>query len=330
MVSVTNARRKAGEPLPADLVKMLRDRVGLTQEELAERLGVSGKAIVSGWETGRTTCEGPAAELMLRLFGGRDATALSAEADKTADTVWRRSGTWADTWRQTSFVPEVAFDIERDVFVDLFPGAEIPPEQHVHGFPFVAHGLPSSVFGLGTSGWLGSIPAERERSPHYLWLLTRSPVFLYREIPWELRKDSITGGHTHIGSLLEIATSTTFFLKRLGEKAKLDPMLRFSLRLDIEGMQGRGLVGAARIADLVDNPGRLSPESHLGVSVVLPLKEIASDPLSAAFKLIGELVLLLKPDMAGTAALQKQLRSRLAFDRSHQNMRFMGFLDGIV
>jgi transcriptional regulator with XRE-family HTH domain len=302
----------------------------LTQEALAAQLGVSGKAVISGWETGRTSCEGPAAELLLRIAVGNEASNLSVSLEMTAEAAWRRSGTWADTWRQVCAVPDAAADIERDVFATLFPGAEIPPKAHVHGFPFVSHGLPSTVFGLGPGGWAGTIPVERDRSPQYLWQLTRNAAFLYREVPWELAKDSITSGDTHIGSLLEIAAATTFFLQRLALKAKLDAATRYTLYLDLEGMRDRGLVGASEQFDIPDRSRRVSPEAHMGVSVRLPLSDIVSDPLAAAFALVGELALLLRPDLATTAALRKQLRARVSHDRRHSTMRFLGFVDDLV
>ncbi len=179
----------------------------------------------------------------MRLLASRDASELSAELENLTESVWRRtgsSGSWSDTWRQVSVVPEIAVDIERDRFVALFPDAALPDKEHVHGFPFVSYRLPSNVFGLGNKGWVGVIPVEPDRMPHSVWTFTRNASFAYREIPWEISTNSIvTGGHTHIGSLLEIVGSTTFFLQRVAPKAKLDMALTITLKLDMEGgMQG--------------------------------------------------------------------------------------------
>jgi hypothetical protein len=295
-------------------------------------MGLSGKAVISGWETGRTICEGPSAELLLRLLGGRDASELTAELENLMESTWRRTGKWGDTWRQVSAVPEIAVDIDRDSFVALFPDAALPPKQHVHGFPFVSAGLPANVFGLANTSWVGVIPTEHDRMPHYMWHFTRNASFAYREVPWEISRNSIVvGGHTHIGSLLEIAGSMIFFLQRLAPKAKLDLALNFTLSLDLEGMQGRGIVGAVdRYEDAVDDARRTSPDAHVQVSITRTLKDIVADPLATTFSLVGETALLLRPDLASTPALKKQLRARVLSDQRHKDMRFLGFADAYV
>jgi transcriptional regulator with XRE-family HTH domain len=327
--------RRPGAALSADLVKSLREKAGLTQERLAERMGISGKAVISGWETGRTTCDGPTAELLLRLLGTRDSSELSAELENLTESVWRRtgsSGSWGDTWRQVSAVPEIAVDIDRDRFVALFPDAALPPKEHVHGFPFVSYGLPANVFGLGNNGWVGVIPVEDDRMPHYMWCFTRNASFAYREIPWEISRNSIVvGGHTHVGSLLEIVGSTTFFLQRAAPRAKLDMSLNVTLRLDMEGMKGRGIVGALdRYEHAIDDPKRISPDAHVQVAITRSLADIVADPLAATFALVGEAALLLRPDLASTTALKKQLRARVLFDQKSKNMRFLGFADAFI
>lgn len=150
------------------------------------------------------------------------------------ESTWRRSGSWSDSWRQVSAVPDAALMIDHDKFATLFPGASIPDEGCVHGFPFANYGLPDKVFGISATGWSGIIPIERERSPHYVWHLTRNAEFAYRETLWELKRDSITGGHTHVGSLLELAACTTVFLGRLAKHADLERELKFELRFDLK------------------------------------------------------------------------------------------------
>lgn len=321
--------RRAGSPLSKDLVRSLRERAGMTQEQLAERLGLAGKAIISGWETGRTTCEGPAAELLLQLLGGADTSHAFAELDELTDSTWRRSGNWIDSWRQVSAVPEAAIVIDRDKFATLFPSAAIPYEGHVHGFPFVNYGLPDRVFGISATGWSGAIPSERDRAPRYAWHLTRSAQFGYRETPWELSRDSITSGHTHVGSLLEIALCTTVFLGRMAERAELERDLQYELRLDLEDMAGRGVTAAAGHWNQCDNPQTVSSENHVHAAVKLPLGKIAAEPLASAYALVGELVLLLRPDLATTSALERQLRARVASDREH-NLRFLAFAEDLI
>jgi len=303
----------------------------MTQEQLAERLGLAGKAIISGWETGRTTCEGPAAELLLHLLGGEGASHAFAELDELTDATWRRSGNWIDSWRQVSAVPEATIAIDRDKFATLFPAAAIPHEGHVHGFPFVNYGPPDRVFGISSTGWSGAIPIERDRSPHYIWHLTRTAQFAYRETLWELSRDSITSGHTHVGSLLELALCTTVFLGRLLERAELPQDLQYELRLDLEGMRGRGVVAASGHWNHCDAPPTVSSENHVHAAVKLPLGKIAAEPLPSAYGLVGELMLLLRPDLATTSALERQLRARLKSDSEHgQRTRFLAFADVLI
>lgn len=323
--------RKRGEPLSPAEVRRFRDQLDLTQEELAERMGLSSKAVISGWETGRASCEGPSAELLLRLVG-RDASELAAELEDLADSAWCRAGKGHDTWRQVSAVPEVAFEIERDTFLKLFPDAALPREQHVHGFPFVAYDLPPNVFGVGSTGWRGCIPIEEERMPHYTWHFTREASFAYREVLWENLPNSIvTGGHTHVGSLLEITASTTFFLQRLAQKADIAPTLNYTLGLDLEGMRGRGIVAAVdRFEGFVDSPQTTSSENRVHASITASVKDIIADPMQVAFSLVGEVALLLRPNLADTASLKKQLAARWRHDRKNSNMRFLGFADAYL
>jgi hypothetical protein len=188
------------------------------------------------------------------------------------------------------------------------------------------------VFGLSNTGWVGVIPIEHERMPHYMWTFTRDASFAYREVPWEISWNSIvTGGHTHIGSLLEIAGSTTCFLQRVAPKAKLDLALNITLKLDMEGMKGRGMVGAVdKYEHTVDNPKRISPDPHVQVSITRAVKDIVADPIAAMFDLVGEAALLLRPDLASTAALKKQLKARVTHDQQNKNMRFLGWADAFV
>jgi transcriptional regulator with XRE-family HTH domain len=323
--------RRFGAPLDKDTVRRLRVRADMTQEDLAQRLGLASKAVVSSWETGRTTCDGPAAELLLHLLGGSDAsrTRAFAEIDELADATWRRTGNWDDTWRQVSAVPDRTAVIELEKFATLFPGAEIPPDGHVHGFPFVDHGLPASVFGISSTGWSGSIPAERERAPRYTWHLTRTAEFAYREVPWELALNSITGGHTHVGSLLEIALSMTVFLGRLADRAGLDRDLHYELRIALEGMQGRGVVGAAGLVG--NSQPTISTESRVEAGTRRRLGDIVASPLDAAIALVGELMLFLRPDFVSSAVLLRELRARVDSDKAHgPKMRFLKFAEPLL
>lgn len=57
---------KMTEHYPAEFVLPLRVRLGLTQVELAERVGVS-QPLVAHWESGRRVPNGPAAIILKQL-----------------------------------------------------------------------------------------------------------------------------------------------------------------------------------------------------------------------------------------------------------------------
>jgi|GEM_PF-275605 len=321
--------RQTGDPLPPTVVKEIRARLGLSQDEFAARLGLrGGKSVISGWENGHTKCEGPAAELILLLFGTDSSPELSRIL-ASADATWKRAGNYLPAWRQVAIVPLSPFKIEADVFANLFPGTEIPSAQHAHGFPAI-EGLPSGVYGLGTQGWTGTIPVERERPPQFYWCLGRGADFVYRERIWEDDAMSVTNGHTHFGSLLHIAMLGTFFYQRLAQRCGLPASTQCRMHLDLEGIAGRGVVayrthGHSDIS--VDEPKEFFAENHLSVSITRHVQEFLSDPLLVGYGLVGEAALLLRPDLASMAAMEDQLRRRHHQDDSDSRIRLLGFLD---
>lgn len=323
--------RQTGDPLDPKVIKEVRARLGLSQDEFAARLGLrGGKSVISGWENGHTKCEGPAAELILLLFG-TDASPELSRIVASADAIWRRAGNYLPAWRQIAIVPLAPFKIAPDVFASLFPGTEIPPDQHAHGFPAI-EGLPSGVYGLGTQGWTGAIPVERERPPQYHWSLGRGAAFLYRERPWEEDAMAFASGHTHFGSLLDIAMNGTFFYQRLAERCGLPASTQCRVQLDLEGIAGRGVVAYrthGRSDTSVDDPKELFAENHLAVSVTKHVQEFLNDPLHVGYALVAEAALVLRPDLASAASLEDQLRRRHHQDDSDSKIRLLGFLDPI-
>jgi serine/threonine-protein kinase HipA len=318
---------KDSPPKP-ETIRALRTQRGWTPDDLADRLGMHGSgSIVSDWEEGRRAFEGPIANLLLLTLrsGGSDAI------HERAEDIWRRSLTWRESWRQVSAIPTVPARIEPAAFASLFPSAEIPPAQHAHGFPFLDHGLPREVFRLAERGWVGVIPAS-EHPPAYLWMLERDGSFLYREKIWEDAKASITGGHIHIGSLLEICAATVFFLRRLAEHVPSSGRYRIGLALG--GMQGRGVVAQREgtPSDMLafDEPVQISAESNCSASILAELEAIASSPLAVVFELVAATVRGLRPDLADHAQLDRQLRLRHAFDDRRGRIRFLGFLDDLL
>lgn len=73
-------------PLPAEEVKRIRAKLGLSQRDLAAHLGYPTGQTISHWESGRKVCDGPAAQL-LRLYDRSNGKAmrwafLAAEGDR--------------------------------------------------------------------------------------------------------------------------------------------------------------------------------------------------------------------------------------------------------
>ncbi len=325
--------RQPGDPLPGELVKEIRLAQELSQDELAARLGLrGGKSVISGWETGRARCEGPAAELLLKLFkeGDRGApSSLLADVDAT----WKRAGNYVSAWRQIAILPIGAVSIDREAFANLFPGAEIPPEQHVHGFPFVGHGhgLPDDVYSLGPEGWTGAIPTELNRPTTYLWRLTRHAAFVHRERVWEDDPLSVTGGHIHFGAQFNLVVPAIYFYKRLAERCQLDGALKCRVQLDLEGIAGRGMVAyhSGRALDdfTLDAPLGASSRNHLSVTLTASVQDIVADPKRVASSLVGEAALVMRPDLASDSALDEQLRRRHRQDDGGGDIRYLGVLD---
>ena len=328
--------RAPGDPIPKELVRDLRLKHNLSQDEFAQRLGVrGGKSVVSAWEGGRAPCEGPVAELVLALFAGKNAGANVAQLLQEAERIWRRAPTHRDSWRQLTAVPEDAIEIERAKFVKLFPEAALPHEQHAHGFPTVE--LHANVYGLTADGWVGSVPFERERAPHWIWALKRTGEVYYREVPWEETPGAVTIGQIQVWSLLALTLKTVFLLRRVAKICKFPDALPYTLQLDMEGVADRGLVAFRRIPMTpksrgfypVDEPRRSSPENHVRASVRTSIGAMNSNPLGVGYDLVGEMALLLRPDLASADVLADQLRRAHAQDREHQ-YRFLGFLDSIL
>jgi serine/threonine-protein kinase HipA len=320
--------------LSSGLVKAIRLRHDLSQDEFAARLGLrGGKSVISGWETGRTKCEGPAAELILKLFGESQSDVeplLLSEADKE----WKRAGNnFLSSWRQIAIIPFAGQSIEREAFANLFPGVEIPPDQYAHGFPFVDHKLPRDVYRLDERGWMGTVPVEGNRPPHYYWRLKRDGSFVYREHRWEDDALSVTEGHIHFGAQFNIAMAGVFFYKRLIERLHFDPERKVQLRLDLEGMEGRSVVAyqAGRPASdfTLDEPTGLSPKNRASFVVESNCREIVEKPLQVGLELVGEFALAMRPDLASKEALEAQLRKQHRGDDRGDGIRFLGFLDEI-
>lgn len=267
---------------------------------------------------------------LMEKYGGPSLEAYSAALLGDIDRIWRRAGNYAPSWRQISVLPQSQLEIPTQVYRELFPGAEIPLEEIAHGFPLLGLDLASGIYKLGPQGWIGIVPIEAERPPSFLWLLRQDGHFAYREVLWEESSLSITGGHTHIGSLLQLALATTFFMRNLISRAHLPLAIQCSLQLDLHGMKNRTIVGhpigLPSTALLIDGNTKKSQIDTIIGTVTTNLESIVKNPLLVGYRLVASTVQSLRPDLTDSAALERQLRIRLEQDR-HQRYRFLGFLD---
>lgn len=60
--------------MTGDEIRAARLALGLTQEQLAERMGLFGKQTISQWERGVRTPQGPSVKLLERLLAEAAAT----------------------------------------------------------------------------------------------------------------------------------------------------------------------------------------------------------------------------------------------------------------
>ena len=120
---------------------------------------------------------------------------------------------------------------------------------------------------------------------------------------------------------------------RVDAGGRLERELQYELRIDLEGMQGRGIAGAvgALGPDVADSPTMVSSEGHVEARILRPLGDIIASPIDATFALVGELMLLLRPDFATSSVLLQQLRERIKSDGQHgPKMRFLKFAEPLV
>lgn len=311
--------RKPGDRIPGVLVKDLRQKHGLTQEQLAYQLGVrGGKSVISSWENEHAPCEGPAAELMLRLFAETNATVDIATLTQEMDAIWRRVPQHSlPSWRQVTVVPEVPLNLDRSKFVALFPDAALTHDEYHHGFPFVGHGLPATVYGLNPAGWWeGVIPMDRNQAPHYLWLFKRDGRFAYREKSWEDVR-SATTGHIDISSMLALTLATSFFMQKVAHLFALRAESKYTMQVDFEGATGRGIVELKYMSGhpiLLDHPPLVSSASRVAGATAFTVSELNADPVRVGFAPVGELAAMMNPVLATDKALSRIVRGRFKHD----------------
>lgn len=324
--------RKPGDRIDGRLLKTLREGSGLTQEALAEQLGVKGgKSVISNWENGKAPCEGPAAELVLRLLGATTTDPEYVAQFAAMNAEWSRAEPgFRASWRQFSAIPENSLDVDAEAFGRLFPGVAIPSTQRVHGFPFIdVGGLP--VYGIDAAGWSGSIPNERSQAPAYLWRFDRGGRFAYREHLWEFDSHSTTEGHIHLGAVLVLVLSGTHFLRGCADHLDCRDDASFVLRLHFGGIRNRGLAvfpeSGPRDYGWLTPPTTRASSDEMSVRIATTIGRIRKDPTAVGLELALEFTLQLRPQTATIAALQRQLETQYLSDKTHGGYRWLGFLD---
>jgi len=327
-------KRKPGDAIPGALIRQLRERKKMTQVQLAAHLGLpSGEGIVAAWESGRATCDGPAAELVLRLLGAGTKDIDAELLISSLNEDWLRTGERSVSfWRQFCCVSETLNRMSDAEWPTLFPTLSIPPEKHVHGFPFIDAGLPPDVYAVQKEFWVGSIPSDRNDYPRYAWMLSRTGQFVYRERPWEEDPLAITHGHVLAGSLLELAMEGTFFMTRVFKRWQTSPKGSALVRIDVHDMKGRGIsVSQPGNAMIADTPPRVSSEDHIEARLEVQIARVVDDPLGLGFDLVAALIATLRQDVANRPALETELKTRIENDkRFGESVRFLGYLDGAL
>jgi transcriptional regulator with XRE-family HTH domain len=304
--------RSPGDPIPPRLVRAFRQREDLTQEQLANRLGVrGGKAVISGWETGRSPCEGPAAEFLLHLMGRSDAAVAATGLRNAMTAQWERTGEPVRRWYQVACIPELPPASETAAFVKLFPDAAL--DDGDDGFPF-ARGFLHDCIGMTPEGWVGCIPFPENEQPTYLWMLRRDFSFAFRSRVWEDDPMSSARGNFDVGWQILRAAQTALLFKKL--LPSINPEAQFSLHLDLAGVRGRGLVNVFR-----PRPTRLVrtwAQDETTASVLVSANELFGDPLGVAIRLTIELAAQIGSDFASEQAMRAVIEDRRGEERASE------------
>lgn len=321
--------RRPGDPLPAAQVKQLRDELGLTQSEFAERLGIrGGKSVISNWENGRATCDGPVAELVLLLLGSRSLSLGMTHLAEDMEHRWTEYQPHYPYWRQVTIVPIDDVRIARDDLLTLFPDAAVPSAHHAHGFPFVDVSG-TQPFSLVADGWVGALPFNRGTPISYLWRFSANGGFAYREKIWEAGQElGPTSGNVFVGALFDLVAPAFELYRRLGRRLGWSQM-RLAARLDLSGVRGRGLCDYRPNSDIIRGPDRVSSDERWNCEVALPLPADPAGVAANAIALISELAMTVRPAIAGSTALLEQLRIHWRRDRAEPTYPRLRFLESI-
>jgi len=327
--------RSPGDPLPAALVRELRNRSGLTQSEFAQVLGLKGRrATVSAWERDDgTPCDGPVAELILRMFAPPRMGPVAESLVTKADAIWRRHGGPLHPYRELAFSPSNVAEMPVSDIGSLYEDTALPREQVQYGFPLnVTHNRRNAV--ATVDGWVGVLPRQAAESPaKYLWLLDRKWQFLHREYAYEAGDPARwPWQNLGIGFLLRLAAQATFFLKRLYTRAGLEASTVVTGRYHLVGAEGRGFLFEPMSTRFVRVPPADVASTHvLTGRLDTTVGALTSDPVVAALELTADLVARLDLDAAAGSKLREHLVRLHTHDLAQgAGSREMGFLDDIL
>lgn len=323
--------RKPGAPIPSELVRRLRTGARLSQGEMAARLGLrGGRATVSAWESGKNRCEGPAAELILRLFGEDEAMFEVLPLVARANGIWGRTGQPLLPYRQMIWSPHGRHKIPLEHMSALLEATALSEGEVQHGFPFSV--LQGRRYARATiDGWSGVLPPDATIAPKYLWLIDDAGRFLYREFCYEVQDPKrFPWGNIGIGFLLRLAVQAAFFLPRLYTWMKLPSDCRVSAQYELVGAEGKGFLFEPLTDWFVKvPPSGLSERDALVGAKSMTVGELEGNKVKCALSLVGALVANL--DLAGSS--ESVLREHLEklFERDQKDVpqyRELQFLHG--
>ena len=331
-MELKTAVREPGDGLPGSYIRQLRKSAGLTQDEFARRIGLKGgKSTISNWENGRTECEGPAAELILLLFGGKPGDVFVQALRERARTVWERDDHPVQQWRQIVRYSGSG-PVPLEPFFELFPKAAIPTEESIHGFPFYEiYG--EKCVGFEQDMWRSVVPSKGG-NPSYLWFFDRRKQFLYREHQWEVKPMSVTKGHLQFGEMVSLAQRTTFFLKRVYERLQTTSE-EITLILEAGGMEDRGIGYYSDIRFIpYSDPIFVPPEKVWSQDTIVgklttTTEAIVEDPKQVGLSLAAEFIGQWDPRMTKQAFLDDVLEKQLILDLG-SSIRRLKFLHHTV
>lgn len=327
------SERTPGDPLAPHEIRELRERAGLTQDQFAARLGLrGGKGSVSAWELNRRVCDGPAAELILHLFGS-PAEKSAVRIRQVAKEAWNRNPRTPQSpsvWREVVVAPRAGGVPPREEVPNLPCLAALRPDQGNDVFPpeFVFPPDVDSAARRIADGWQGMIPNERGDNPWYLWIHLRDGSFLYREPMWEvLNAAGYSRGQPQVSFMLTAVLKTLCYLRIAHQLQNLPAGTTYDASLVAVGMENKGFAWLAHYPLLLsDLPGSRWSEERLKAVIEFSGQRLVEDPVQLSIQLVREMVLRVDP--SSSEKVSRELERMLGFDKKERARRF-AFLDDL-